>query len=184
VPADRAAEPVRRFGTWTPDRDAVAEGLAAGPIETVAMESTGGYWLPVDARLAAPGCRVHLVHARHLQPGPGRQSAGQDGQWLQDVPTCGLLRGSCRPAAEMCAGRASWRHRATWLEQRPAPSQHRQKALQPMHVPLPQVLPDMTGPTGLAIIRALVGGARGTRFSWRAGGIGMVRAVRRRSPRR
>jgi transposase len=103
---------------------------------------------------------VHLVNARHLKHVPGRQSDVKDCQWMQYLHTCGLLSGSCRPAAEMCAVRAYLRHRATLLEHRAAHIQHRQKALQQMHVQLTQVLTDITGRTGLAIIRAIVGGER------------------------
>jgi transposase len=160
VPEDRDAEPVRPFGTFTPDLYALAEWLATCRIETVAMESTGVYWIPVYEILEARGFRVHLVNARHLKHVPGRKSEVPDGQGIQYVQTCGLLSGSFRPAAEMCAGRASWRHRATGLAHRAAHIQPRQKALQQMPVPLPQGLTDMTGTTGLAMIRAIVGGER------------------------
>jgi transposase len=114
----------------------------------------------VDEILAARGFQVHLVTARHLKPVPGRQTAVQDGQWLQSWPTCGLLRGSCRPDAERCAWRASWRHRAMVLDSRAAHSQPRQKALPQRHVPWPQGLTEITGTTGLAILRASVAGER------------------------
>jgi transposase len=160
VPEDRDAEPVRPFGTFTPDLYALAEWLAACQIETVAMESTGVYWSPVYEILEARGFRVHLVNARHLQPVPGRKSDVKACQWIQYLHTCGLLSGSFRPAAEMCAMRAYWRHRATLREHRAAHLQHMQKALQQMNVQLTQVLTDLTGTTGLAIIRAIVGGER------------------------
>jgi transposase len=103
VPEDRDAEPVRPFGTFTPDRYALAEWLATCRIETVAMESTGVYWIPVDEILEARGFQVYLVNARHLKHVPGRKSDVQDCQWIQSWHTCGLLSGSFRPAAEMCA---------------------------------------------------------------------------------
>jgi len=112
VPEDRDAEPVRSCGTLTPDLYALADWLAASRMETVAMASTGVYWIPVYELLEARGFRVHLVHARHLTHVPGRKSAVQDGQWIQHLQTCGLLSGSFRPEAEMCAVRAYWRHRA------------------------------------------------------------------------
>jgi hypothetical protein len=103
---------------------------------------------------------VPLVKARHLKHVPGRKSDAKDCPWLQYVPTWGLLSGSFRPDAEMCAVRAYWRHRAALLEYRAAHIQHRQKALPQMNVQLTQVLTAMTGATGLAMIRALVAGER------------------------
>jgi transposase len=160
VPEDRDAEPVRSFGTFTPDLYAPADWLAACRIVTVAMESTGVYWIPVYEILEARGFRVHLVNARHLKHVPGRKTDVKDCQWIQYLHTCGLLSASFRPEAEMCAWRAYWRHRATLLDYRAAHIQHMQKALQQMNVPLPQVLTDITGMTGLAIIRAIVAGER------------------------
>jgi transposase len=160
VPEDRDAEPVRPFGTLTPDLDGLADWLTACRMETVALASTGGYWLPVYALLEARGFRVSLVNAHHRKPVPGRKRDVTDCPGMQDLHTGGLLSGSCRPAAEMGAVQAYWRHRATWLEQRAAPIQHRQKALHRMHVQLTQVRTDMTGTPGLAISRAIVAGAR------------------------
>jgi transposase len=160
VPEDRDAEPVRSFGTFTPDLYALAEWLAACQIETVAMESTGGYWIPAYEILEARGFRVYLVNARHLKHVPGRKSDVKDCQWIQYLHTCGLLSGSFRPDAEMCAVRAYLRHRAALLEYRAAHIQHMQKALHQMNVQLTQVLTDITGATGLAMIRAIVAGER------------------------
>jgi transposase len=103
---------------------------------------------------------VPLVHARHLQHVPGRKRDIKDCQWLQSWHCCGLLSGSCRPEAEMCALRAYLRHRATWLEHRAAHIPHMQKALHQMNVQLTQVLTDITGVTGMAIMRAIVAGER------------------------
>jgi transposase len=160
VPEDRDAEPVRPFGTFTPDLYALAEWLASCRIETVAMESTGVYWIPVYEILEARGFQVHLVNARYLKHVPGCKSDIKDCQWIQYWHTCGLLSSSFRPAAEMRALRAYLRHRATLLEHRAAHIQHMQKALQQMNGQLTQVLTDITGTTGLAIIRAIVGGER------------------------
>jgi transposase len=160
VPDDRDPQPVRLFGTVTPDLYALADWLAACRIKTVAMESTGVYWIPAYEILEARGFQVHLVNARHLKHVPGRKSDVKDGQWIQHLHTCGLLSGSFRPAAEMCALRAYLRHRATWPEYRAAHIQHMQKALQQMNVQLTQVLTDITGVTGLGIIRAIVTGER------------------------
>jgi transposase len=116
VPEDRDPQPVRSFGTFTPDLDALAAWLHACRIETVAMESTGVSWIPVYEMLEARGFKVYLVNARHLKHVPGRKSDVKDCQWMQYWHTCGLLSGSCRPEAEMCAVRAYLRHRATLLE--------------------------------------------------------------------
>jgi transposase len=160
VPEDRDAQPVRSFGTFTPDLLALAEWLVSCRIDTVAMESTGVYWIPIYEILEARGFNVHLVNARHLKQVPGRKSDSKDCQWIQYLHTCGLLSASFRPAAEMCALRAYLRHRAMLLEYRAAHIQHMQKALHQMNVQLGQVLTDMTGVTGLAIIRAIVDGER------------------------
>jgi transposase len=160
VPEDRDAEPVRPFGTFTPDLYALADWLVACRIETVAMESTGVYWISVDEILEARGFQVYLVNAQHVKHVPGRKSDSTDYQWIQYLHTCGLLSTSFHPEAEMCALRAYLRHRATLLEYRAAHIQHRQKALQQMNVQLPRGLTDITGTTGLAIIRAIVAGER------------------------
>jgi transposase len=138
----------------------LADWLATCRIETVAMESTGVYGIPVYEILEARGFRVHLVNARHLKHVPGRKSDAKDCQWIQYLHTCGLLSGAFRPEAEMRAVRAYLRHRAALLEDRAAHIQHMQKALHPMNVQLAQVLTDITGATGLAIIRAIVAGER------------------------
>lgn len=160
VPEDRDPQPVRSFGTFTPDLYTLAAWLHACRIETVAMESTGVYWIPVYEILEARGFQVHLVNARHLKHVPGRKTDVKDCQWIQYLHTCGLLSASFRPEAEMCALRAYLRHRATLLDYRAAHIQHMQKALQQMNVQLSQVLTDITGATGLAILRAIVAGER------------------------
>lgn len=160
VPADRDAEPVRQFGTFTPDLYALADWLKACNIETVVMESTGVYWIPPYEILQARGFQVQVVNARHVKNVPGRKTDEKDCEWLRRLHTYGLLSGSFRPDAEMCALRAYLRHRATLLEYRAAHIQHMQKALHQMNVQLTQVLSDITGETGLAIIRKIVAGAR------------------------
>ena len=160
VPEDRGPQSVRVFETFTPDLYALADWLATCRIETVAMESTGVYWIPVYEILEGRGFKVHLVNAHHLKHVPGRKSDVKDCQWIQHLHTCGLLNGSFRPEAEICALRALVRHRAMLLDYRAAHIQHMQKALQQMNVQLTQVLSDITGATGLAIIRAIVAGER------------------------
>lgn len=160
VPAERDAQPVRSFATFTPDLNALADWLTACHVDTVAMESTGVYWIPIYEILEARGFKVFVVNARHLKNVPGRKSDWQDCQWIQRLHAFGLLGGSFRPAADMCTLRAYLRHRATLVEYRAAHIQHMQKALQQMNVQLTQVLSDITGVTGLAIIRAIVAGER------------------------
>ena len=160
VPPDRASPHVRAFGTFTPDLQALAEWLQACGVQTVAMESTGVYWIPVYELLEALGFEVYLVNARQIKNVPGRKSDVQDCQWIQQLHTCGLLSASFRPAAEMVALRAYLRHRATLVDYRAAHIQHMHKALQQMNVQLTQVLSDISGVTGLQIIRAIVAGER------------------------
>jgi transposase len=160
VAPDRTAEPVRKFGTFTPDLYALADWLAASGVDTVVMESTGVFWIPVYEILEARGFQVHVVNARHVKNVPGRKSDIQDCQWLQGLHSVGLLRGAFRPEGEIVALRAYLRHRATLIEYRAAHIQHMQKALQQMNVQLTQAVSDITGVTGLAIIRAIVAGQR------------------------
>jgi len=160
APTDRATLSVRSFGTFTPDLCGLADWLKRAGVQTVAMESSGVYWIPVFEILEACGLEVYLVNARHIQNGPGRKSDGQDCQWIQRLHSHGLLRASFRPEAEMRALRAYLRHRTMLLEYRAAHIQHMQKALQQMTVQLTQVLSDLPGVTGLEIIRAIVAGER------------------------
>jgi transposase len=160
VAPDRTVESVCKFGTYTPDLQALAAWLIACGVDTVAMESTGVYWIPVYEILEARGLAVYVVNARHVKNVPGRKSDIQDCQWLQGLHSVGLLRGSFRPEAEIVALRAYLRHRATLIEYRAAHIQHMQKALQQMNVQLTQAVSDITGVTGLAIIRAIIAGQR------------------------
>lgn len=160
VPPDRDAHAVRVFGTFTPDLKDLAAWLLSCHIETVALESTGVYWIPVYEVLTAAGLHVQVVNARHLKQVPGRKSDMQDCQWIQRLHTFGLLSGSFRPAEDMVVLRTYLRHRAMLVEHRAAHIQHMQKALQQMNVQLSQVLSDITGETGQAIIRAIVAGER------------------------
>jgi transposase len=158
VPADRDDTPVRCFGTFTPDLEALVAWLVACGVTTVAMESTGVYWIPIFELLEERGLQVFLVNARHIKNVPGRKSDVQDCQWIQRLHSYGLLNASFRPEAEMVVLRSYLRHRAMLIEHRAAHIQHMQKALQQMNVQLTQVLSDISGVTGLAIIRAIVAG--------------------------
>lgn len=158
APPDRIEEPVQVFGTFTVDLHALADWMAACHVDTVAMESTGVYWIPVFELLEKRGFQVYLVNARHLKGVPGRKSDYRDCQWIQKLHSVGLLTNSFRPDGEMCALRAYLRQRADLLHHRAAHIQHMQKAFQQMNIQLSQVLSDVTGETGLAIVRADCGG--------------------------
>jgi transposase len=160
VPADRDEHSVRVFPTFTVDLYALADWLTACQIETVAMESTGVYWIPIYEILEARGFEVYLVNARHVKNVPGRKTDILDCQWIQQLHTYGLLRASFRPPEEICALRALARHRDNLIRYRSAHIQHMQKALQLMNVKLTEVVSDITGVTGLGIIRAIVAGER------------------------
>jgi len=160
IPADRDGPTVKRFGTFTPDLYNMADWLIKNGIDTVALESTGVYWIPTFEILEARGIKVYLVNARHIKHVPGRKSDVQDCQWLQKLHSLGLLTASFRPDAEMCQLRAYLRHRAELLRHRAPHVLHIQKALQQMNLQLPQVLKDVMGVTGMAILRAIVAGER------------------------
>jgi transposase len=133
------------------------------------MESTGIYWIPIFEILEARGIAVYLVNARHIKNVPGRKSDVQDCQWLQKLHALGWLTASFRPDAEMCQLRTYLRHRAELLRHRAPHILHIQKALQQMNLQLPQVLRDVMGVTGMAILRAIVAGERDgvTLAQWR-----------------
>jgi transposase len=160
VPPERAARPIRSFGTFTPDLQALVEWLEGCGIKTVAMESTGVYWIPLYELLEERGIEAYLVNARHLKHVPGRKSDVCDAQWIQRLHSYGLLAASFLPAAGWRPLRTYWRHRQGLVEHRAPHIQHMQKALGQMNLRLTQVLSDITGVTGLAIIRAIVAGER------------------------
>jgi transposase len=111
VPSDRDDEPVREFPAFTADLERLVQWLRRCRVTAVAMESTGVYWIPLFEMLDAAGFEVHLVNARHVRSVPGRKSDVLDCQWLQQLMSYGLLRGGVRPAEDVCALRAVWRHR-------------------------------------------------------------------------
>ena len=160
VSPESTSEPVRKFGTFTPDLIDLADWLKACGVDTVAMESTGVYWIPVYEILEGRGVQVYVVNARHLKNVPGRKSDIQDCQWAQGLHSVGLLRGSFRPKDEIVVLRSYLRHRAQLIEHRAAHIQHMQKALQQMNVLLSLVVSDITGVTGMSIIRAILAGER------------------------
>ena len=160
VPADRDPKPVQAFPTFTPDLKRLAEWLTACRVTSVAMESTGVYWIPIFELLEELGFEVYLVNARHIQNVPGRKSDVQDCQWIQRLHSYGLLSASFRPEAEMVVLRAYLRQRAMLIKHRAPHVQHMQKAMQQMNLQLTQSLTDITGVTGMQIVRAIVSGER------------------------
>lgn len=158
VPEGRADVSVRPFPTFTPDLQALADWLEACGVETVAMESTGVYWVPIYELLEERGFEVYLVNARHLKNVPTKKTDVLDCQWIQQLHTYGLLKASFRPEDEMVALRAYIRHRDNLIRYCAAHVQHMQKALHLMNIQLTNVISDMTGQTGMHIIRAIVAG--------------------------
>ena len=158
VPEDLDAEPVRTFSTFTNDLYRLADWLQELEIATVAMESTGVYWIPAFEILQARGVEVVLVNAREAKTVPGRKTDVNDAQWLQQLHQFGLLRGSFHPSRGVAELRAYLRHRERLLDYAAAHVQHMQKALTQMNVQLHHVVSDVTGVTGLRIIRAIVSG--------------------------
>ena len=161
VPADRDAAPVREFATFTGDLYRLAEWLRACGVETVAMESTGVYWIPLFQVLEERGFEVRLVDARQLKRVPGRKSDVLDCQWLQQLHTFGLLAGAFRPDDQICVLRSYMRQRAMLVSYAGQHVQHMQKALVQMNLQLTVVLEDITGATGLKIIHAVLAGEGG-----------------------
>ena len=163
VPPDRvrAGEPtVRSFSAFTEGLDAAVEWLKACRVTTVAMESTGVYWIPLHQKLEAAGIEVYLVNARHVRHVPGRKTDVQDSQWLRQLHRFGLLNASFRPQDIICRLRSLHRHRDNLVSSSASEIQHMQKALQQMNLHLHHVVSDVTGLTGLRIIDAILAGQR------------------------
>jgi len=161
VPDDRDAQNVRTFKTFTADLNDLADWLEACSIKTVAMESTGIYWIPIYQILETRGFDVNLVNAKHIKNVPGRPKTDAcDAHWIQELHTFGLLSSSFRPEEEMCALRSLTRHREMLNKYRAIHIQHMQKNLELMNLKLCSVLKDITGVTGMKIIRSIVSGER------------------------
>jgi transposase len=158
VPADSTQDNVRSFGCFTVDLYALADWLQACSVKTVAMESTGVYWIPLFQILETRGFEVKLVNAHHVKTLPGRKSDVLDCQWLQQLHSYGLLAGSFRPTDQVCVFRSYIRQRDNLIKSACVHIQRMQKALTQMNVQLHQVVSDLTGTTGMAIIRAIVAG--------------------------
>lgn len=160
VAADRDPEPVRTFRSFTCDLQALADWLQQVGVTSVAMESTGVYWIPVFEILESRGFEVLLVNARHAKNVPGRKTDVNDAQWLQQLHEHGLLRGSARPRDGIVQLRSYLRHRERLVDYAASYIQHVQKALMQMNVQLHHVVTDITGVTGLRILRAILDGER------------------------
>jgi transposase len=158
VAPDRDPDPVRTFRSFSGDLHQLADWLHAVGITSVAMESTGVYWIPVFEILEARGFEVLLVNARDVKQVPGRKTDVNDAQWLQQLHQYGLLRGSFRPRDAVVQLRAYLRHRERLVEYAAAHIQHMQKALMQMNVQLHHAVTDITGATGMRIIRAIIAG--------------------------
>ena len=160
VAFELGATPVRRFGTFTEELQQLVAWLVELKITTVAMEATSVYWIPLAELLEGAKIAVCLVNPRHVQNVAGRKSDVSDCQWLQYLHSVGLLRAAFRPAAEVRAVRALWRHRAALVRQSGWYIQHLHKALDQMNVQVHHVLTDITGVTGTAIVEAILRGER------------------------
>jgi transposase len=160
VPADRSDRPVRRFEGFTRDLMAIVQWLIQCGVRSVAMESTGVYWIPLFQLLEDNGLKVCLVNARHVKNVPGRKSDVRDCQWLQYLHSVGLLLGSFRPAQTICAMRSIYRFRQSLLTMAGQCVQQAQAALDQMNIKLHHVIDDLTGVTGQAIVAAILSGQR------------------------
>jgi len=160
VGPDRDAEPVRVFGCFTTDLRRMAEWLQRCGIKSVVMQSTGVYWIPVYDVLEQSGLEVWLVNAQDTKNLPGRKSDVQESQWLLKLHTYGLLRRSFRPAPEIRGLRTCWRERGEYVQQAGSCIQRMQKALTEMNLQLATVLSDLSGETGMSIVRSIVAGER------------------------
>lgn len=160
VPGAGNTQIVKAFGNYTVDLQNIGKWLQAHHVKTVAMESTGVYWIPLFEELEREGFECLLISSRSLRRVSGRKSDIQDAQWIQTLHSYGLLESSFRPQGELVVSRTLLRHRAQLLEHRSPHIQHMQKALLQMNVQLSQALSDVTGETGLLIIRAIVNGER------------------------
>lgn len=160
VRPDQDPEPVRRFECFTADLHRLADWLKACGVETIAMQSTGVYWIPLYEILEERGFTVYLVNARHTKNLPGRKSDVQESQWLLKLHTYGLLNNSFQPTAEIRVARTYWRQRGEHVRGASTCVQRMQKVLTQMNVQLANVISDLSGLTGQTIVRAILAGER------------------------
>ena len=159
VPPSRDPQPVQEFGSWTADLERMADWLKTCGIETVVMQSTGVYWIALYDVLEKRGFNMCLANARHTKNLPGRKSDVQESRWLLKLHTYGLLRNSFRPPDEIRALRSRGL-RDRHVKEAARTVQHMQKSLITMNVQLSNTISDLSGTTGLAIIRAILAGER------------------------
>jgi transposase len=160
VPGGRGAEPVQEFGSFTADLHRMAQWLKACRIETVVMQATGVYWTALYDVLESYGLQVNVVNARHTKTLPGRKTDVQECQWLQKLHTFGLLNNSFRPAEEIRVLRSYMRQRENLVTAAGTAIQHMQKALTEMNIQLANVISDISGTTGMKILRDIIQGER------------------------
>jgi len=160
VSGDDDMQIVRTFGNYTVDLQTISRWLKEHGVTTVAMESTGVYWIPLFEELERQGFECLLISSRSIRRVAGRKSDIEDAQWIQTLHTYGLLEGSFRPQAELIGLRTLLRHRSQLVEHRSPHIQHMQKALLQMNVQLSQAVTDITGVTGQTIIWAILAGER------------------------
>ena len=160
VPPGRDQSPVRVFATFTENLEQLADWLAQCGVTTVAMESTGVYWIPLYDILEHRGIRPCLVNARHMKNVPGRRTDWHECQWLQFLHSVGLLRPAFRPEEDTCAVRTLLRHRSELVQAATQHVQHMHKSLTQMNLQIHHVISDITGVTGLAIVDAILAGQR------------------------
>ena len=160
VPPGRDEHTVRVFTTFTEDLEHLADWLLQCEVTTVALESTGVYWIPLYEILEQRGIRPCLVNARHMKNVPGRRTDWHECQWLQFLHSVGLLRSAFRPEQDICAVRTVLRHRGELVMAASQHVQHMQKALTQMNLQIQHVISDITGVTGLAIVDAILAGQR------------------------
>jgi transposase len=163
ISPDRDPEPVRRFDCFTQDLQQMAEWLIGHGVSSVALQSTGVYWIPVFEILQQSGLEVYLVNARHTKNLPGRKSDIAECQWLMKLHTFGLLNNSFQPSDEVRRARTLWRHRGGLVAQAASAIQRMQKALIEMNIQLSSVLSDLSGVSGMAILDAILDGQRDPR---------------------
>ena len=160
VRPEQDAQPVRRFECFTADLHRLADWLEACGVETIAMQSTGVYWIPLFEILEERGMEVYVVNARHTRNLPGRKSDVQESQWLLKLHTYGLLNNSFQPTAEIRVARTYWRQRGEHVQGASTCIQRMQKVLTRMNVQLANVISDLSGLTGQTIVRAILAGER------------------------
>lgn len=160
VDPDCDEKPVRVFSAFSDDLYAMADWLKSLNVEVVAMEATGVYWIPLYEVLDGRGFQVNLVNSRATRQVSGRKSDIRDCQWIWQLMSYGLLKGAFRPADEVCSLRSVVRQRARKGQEQSRCVQHMQKALTQMNIQLDNVLSDLTGKTGLKILRQIVAGER------------------------